>query len=101
MVGGCAPACGTSVTTFPDGTGWVMHNSKNWDHFARTGRRRFRVWTGGDSWTGGRRGVLIGTLIRVEACCSRRADVLLLRLQAVLRVLVEAQVWGVQYVGYM
>ena len=60
----------STVTTFPDGTGWVMHKSKNWDHFARTGRRRFRVWTGGDSWTGGRRGVLIGTLMRVEACCS-------------------------------
>ena len=91
---GCFDLLESTVTVFPEGGGWVMHRSKNWDHFARTGRRRFRVWTGGDSWTGSRRGVLIGTLLRVEACCTRRPEVLALRMRAVLRALVEAQLWG-------
>ena len=63
----------TTVTVFPDGTGWVMHKSKDWARVQQGRPRRFRVWTGGDSWTGAKRGVLVGTLLRADApdlsCC--------------------------------
>ena len=84
----------TTVRVFPDGNGWVMHKSKDWSQVQLGRRRRFRVWTGGDSWSGAKRGVLVGTLLRADANCSHRLEVLPLRVRALLRVLVEAQVWG-------
>ena len=72
----------------------MIHRSKDWDVFFRTGRRRFRVWTGGDSWSGSQRGVLIGSLLRANANCSQHAAVFPLRMRAILRVIAEAQVWG-------
>ena len=72
-----------------------MHKSKDWVRVQQGLSRRFRVWTGGDSWTGSRQGVLIGTLLRrADANCRPRLDVLPLRVRALLRALVEAQMWG-------
>ena len=79
------------VQTFPEGSGWTMHRSKTWGDWLKTGRGRFRVWTGPGSWTATQRGVLIGTLLRADACCTKRPEVFPLRVRALLRVLVEAQ----------
>ena len=49
---------------------------------------------GGDSWTGTKREVLIGALLRADANCTSRPELLPLRVRAILRVLVEAQGWG-------
>ena len=79
------------VHTTPGGLGWTMHRSKNWGTWLRDGRNRFRVWTGSGSWTNSQRGILIGTLLRADACCSKGPEVFPLRVRALLRVLVEAQ----------
>ena len=82
------------VFATPDGAGWTTHRSKNWAGWLRTGRCRFRVWTGGDSWSGAQRGILLGALLRVDDCCTKRSEVFSFRLRAILRVLVEAQHHG-------
>lgn len=82
------------VTTFPDGTGWVMHQSKIWDDLVVGTRSRYRVWTGRGSWAGDQRGILLGTLLRVDANCSQGNDVRALRYLMILQVLVEAEEVG-------
>ena len=80
---------------FTDGfTIRARHRSKLWSTWTPEHGARYRTWTGRGSWTGARRGTLIGALLRADAATSHGGGHFLSRTAAILRMAVEAGLFG-------
>ena len=72
----------------------VVHKVKNWKSWWKTGKGRFRVWTGRGSWGEKRGAILVGLLLRANSNCSQQGGIFLFRMFALLRACVDAEQLG-------
>lgn len=82
-------------TMFTDGyTIRARHRSKLWSTWTPELGARYRTWTGRGSWSGARRGTLIGALLRADAATSHGGFHFVNRVSAILRMAIEACTFG-------